>query len=224
MIRALLLLLALAATTASGTAAAAGEAPGFDGLLDAHNALRQPLGLKPLRWSDEGALQAQIWAEQLARESCVARYNPDENRRLTWGQNVLRVTASGPYEGWRRNAGDVVRRWGEEAQQYDHASHRCRMNTGTQCGQYLQMIWETTEEVGCGRARCTAGEVWVCNYRPRGLQEGLKPYGNPAEPPPVSQAAPTAAATELVMGPFECSAVPSVAPGAAYPQSPVPGL
>lgn len=195
-------------------AGAAGEPPGFEGVVDAHNALRREVGVPPLRWSEAGARQAQGWAEQLAREHCVARYNPDETRRREWGENILRVTAAAPYEGFRRRAPEVVARWAAEGRQYDHRQHRCLQTGGTQCGQYLQMIWETTEEVGCGRARCESGEVWVCNYAPRGLQEDLKPYGNPPPEPPAP----------VTIGPLECSAVPAVAPGEPYPpqQSPLP--
>jgi len=214
----LILLLCLGLCSGLSTSLhAAGEPPGFEGLLDVHNQTRRTVGVPPLRWSPAGAAQAQVWAEQLARENCVARYNPDENRRQNWGENILRVEAANPYSGFRRSASEVAARWAEEVRDYDHVAHVCRRNTGTQCGQYLQMIWETTEEVGCGRARCERGEVWVCNYTPRGLQEELKPYGNPTLPP-VSQAPPT----QVVMGPLECSAVPVVGPGEEYPYSPMP--
>jgi len=196
------------------------QPPEYSGMLQVHNAQRLAVKVPPLHWSDEAAAQAQAWAEQLATEGCVARYNPDPARREKYGQNVLRVTASQAYEGWRRKPFQVANRWAEEGAAYDSVAMECRDPTGTQCGQYLQMIWQTTTEMGCGRARCPAGEVWVCNYTPRGLQEGLKPYGpQPAPAPaPTSQAAP-----DVLIGALECSALPQVNPGADYPQqSPLP--
>ncbi|HSW11266.1 MAG TPA: CAP domain-containing protein [Solimonas sp.] len=209
----LLLSLLLLATSAATQA----QPAEYSGILQVHNAQRLSVKVPPLRWSDAAAAQAQGWAEQLAREGCVARYNPDPARREKYGENILYVTAAKPYEGWRRKPFQVANRWGEEAFEYDHATHTCKNPGGTQCGQYLQMIWETTEEMGCGRARCPAAEVWVCNYTPRGLQDGLKPYGNPLAPPT------SAAEPQLVIGALECSALPQVNPGVDYPQqSPLP--
>ncbi len=170
------------------------EPAAFAGMVQGHNDLRTRLQLPPLRWSNQAARQAQGWADQLARERCTLRYNPDETRRELYGENLMRAHGAQPYEGWKRTAAQVVQRWSEEGQYYDHASHTCKAPGGTQCGQYLQMIWETTEVIGCGRARCDSAEVWVCNYTPRGGQEGLKPYGNP----------PPAPAPDVTVGALEC--------------------
>lgn len=206
------LLLVLAALP--GILHAQGEPPGFEGMLGAHNGIRGAVGQPPLRWSAEAAAQAQSWASQLARENCAARYNPDMARREKYGENVLRASAGQPYEGFRRKPEQVVSRWAEEGRDYDHQLHQCRSAGGTQCGQYLQMIWGSTEEVGCGRARCETAEVWVCNYTPRGLQDGVKPYGNPPAPPTVSEAP----AQDVLVSALECSALPQVNPGVDYPQ------
>lgn len=171
------------------------EPPEFAGMLQVHNELRSRLQLPPLRWSGLAARQAQAWADQLSRENCALRYNPNETRRELFGENLMRAHGAEPYAGWKRAPAQVAQRWAEEGAQYDHASHTCRTQGGTQCGQYLQMIWETTEVMGCGRARCPASEVWVCNYTPRGGQEGLKPYGNPPPPPPQP---------EVTVGALEC--------------------
>jgi pathogenesis-related protein 1 len=38
-----------------------------------------------------------------------------------------------------------------------------------QCGHYTQMVWPSTEDLGCGMSVCpTLGQVWVCHYRPTG--------------------------------------------------------
>ncbi|AXQ27701.1 hypothetical protein D0B54_03025 [Solimonas sp. K1W22B-7] len=202
-----------------GALLAQGEPPGFEGMLGAHNGIRGAVGQPPLRWSAAAAAQAQGWADQLARENCSARYNPDMARREKYGENVLRASAGQPYQGFRRTPAQVVSRWNEEGRDYDHNNMQCRNAGGTQCGQYLQIIWGTTEEVGCGRARCETAEVWVCNYTPRGLQDGVKPYGNPSAPPAISQAPQQdLKQQDVLIGALECSALPQVNPGEAYPQ------
>lgn len=157
----------------------ADEPPMFRGMVDAHNAVRGPLGIAPLRWSPLAARQAQVWADQLAAEGCAARYNPDPLRRELYGENVLRAFSAQPYEGALRQPAEVVARWAAEGADYDHQAHHCRLSTGTRCGQYLAVIWGRTEVVGCGFARCPSAEVWVCNYTPRGGQAGERPFGDP---------------------------------------------
>jgi pathogenesis-related protein 1 len=171
------------------------EPAAFTGMLETHNALRSAVGVAPLRWSDLAAQQAQGWAAQLVAQDCPLRYNPDPRRRELYGENIFKAWAQQPYTGFRRNATEVARRWSEEAAFYDHRSHTCNAPAGRQCGQYLQMIWETTEVMGCAQARCRTAEVWVCNYTPRGGQENLKPYGNPPPSPP----------TEVVVDEYSCS-------------------
>ena len=166
------------------------EPAAFSGMLDTHNRARAAVGVAPLAWSDALAGEAQQWAHQLARENCQLRYDPDEKRRETTGQNLYRAFAAAPYAGYRKTPGDAAERWLREASQYDHTTHQCKPGLASQCGAYLQMIWDATTALGCAQARCDAAEVWVCHYAPRGGQEGLKPYGNP--PPP--QASPVVAA------------------------------
>lgn len=181
-----LLLLALTALPLHADEASSG----FAGIVAAHNAARSVVRVPPLAWSDALAAEAQQWANQLTREDCKLRYDPDPQRRETTGQNLFRAFGSAPYEGYKRTPAEAAERWLREGQQYDHNTHRCKPGLGSQCGAYLQMIWETTTDIGCGRARCAAAEVWVCHYTPRGGQEDLKPYGNPPQASIAPQAPP----------------------------------
>jgi len=160
----------------------------FAGALQAHNTARRAVGVAPLLWSNALAAEAQQWANQLAAEDCKLRYDPDPQRRETTGQNLFRAYGPAPYEGYKRSAAEAAERWVREGQHYDHATHRCKPGLGSQCGAYLQVIWEATTEMGCAAARCPAAEVWACHYTPRGGQEGLKPYGNPPQASPVTEA------------------------------------
>jgi len=190
-----LLLAALMLSTAVAPPTRADEEPaGLRGMLAGHNAARQAVGVAPLAWSTALAAEAQQWANQLVSENCQLRYDPNDARRETTGQNLFRAYGAAPYEGYKRTAADAVARWVREGESYDHRSHRCLAGGGSECGPYLQMIWETTTTLGCAQARCPSAEVWVCHYTPRGGQEGLKPYGNvpamsvaPAAAPPVQE-------------------------------------
>jgi pathogenesis-related protein 1 len=70
----------------------------------------------------------------------------------------------------------VVNGWGSEKVNYDYASNSCM--PGKICGHYTQMVWRTTNTVGCARAVCedTQQQVWVCQYQPAGNIVGEKPY------------------------------------------------
>jgi hypothetical protein len=158
-------------------------APRWADMVDAHNALRRPLGLPPLRWSPTAAEQAQGWADTLASQGCPARYNPDPERRRRYGENVLRAYAAAPYEGSLRQAAAVVARWAVDGQDYDPQSGVCRNPGGTRCGQYLAIIGEESRGIGCGFARCPSAEIWVCNYFPRSRPPPPRPAATPAAAP-----------------------------------------
>lgn len=162
----------------------------FAGLVNAHNQARRAVGVAPLAWSPALATEAQQWAEQLGREGCKLRYDPDPQRRETTGQNLFRAFGSAPYEGYKRTSEQASARWISEGERYNHSTHQCQPGLASECGAYLQVIWEATTAIGCGRARCETAEVWACHYAPRGGQEGLKPFGNPAQQSPAAAAAP----------------------------------
>ena len=137
-------------------------------MVRAHNAWRTRAGVLSLRWGADLAAHAQNRAIQLARQDCALEHGllPDDE-----GENLYRASAL-----HREFGGDalyvvsptqVVDAWGAESADYSPASGSCA--AGRQCGHYTQIVWPSTEEVGCGMAVCpTLGQVWVCRYRPRG--------------------------------------------------------
>jgi pathogenesis-related protein 1 len=144
-------------------------------LVQAHNAWRRRVGVRPLRWSSELARAAQSHADRLAARGCRLEHGglPRDT-----GQNLYGV---GPFrEDGRDHVVDlvpaqVVNAWGAEGAAYDHARNRCA--SGRKCGHYTQVVWGTTQQVGCGMAVCRSrGQVWVCNYQPAGNMEGKRPY------------------------------------------------
>lgn len=170
-------LLALAASGAGDAVSGDGRgaaAPGgltrvqADEIVRAHNAWRRRAGVRPLRWAAELAAQAQIRAQYLASHGCYIEHGllPEDV-----GENLYRLS---PLRAKGRpnalvivSATQVVDAWGEESADYFPAAASCA--PGRQCGHYTQVVWPSTEEVGCGMSVCpTLGQVWVCRYRPRG--------------------------------------------------------
>jgi pathogenesis-related protein 1 len=136
------------------------------GLTDAHNAVRAPLNIAKLAWSDAIGGFAQQWADFLATENnCKLAHRPNASQK--YGENLF----------WRSaptNLGEAVGAWASEAADYDHGTNAC---SGYTCGHYTQMVWADTRYLGCGVAACpSGGEVWVCNYDPRGNILGQSPY------------------------------------------------
>jgi pathogenesis-related protein 1 len=135
-------------------------------MLQAHNAWRRMVNVRPLHWSADLARRAQAHAEYLASGGCRV-----EHSRLLRdiGENLFAI-----------NIGDmvpaeIVNSWAAEGAYYDREGNRCA--SGKRCGHYTQIVWQGTTEVGCGVAPCaTRGQVWACNYRPGGNVEGQRPY------------------------------------------------
>ena len=130
-------------------------------MLAVHNALRARAGVAPLVWSDRLAAHAEEWADTLwVRRQFAHRPNSK------YGENLFEIT------GATASAAQVVNAWAAESRNYDYGSNRCR---GV-CGHYTQIVWSSTQEVGCAVARGGGRDVWVCNYDPPGNWIGKRPY------------------------------------------------
>jgi len=147
-----------------------------DDIVRAHNAWRRRVGVPPLRWAADLARGAQARAEYLAAHGCAFEHGPLPE---DVGENLFRV---GPLrvegrqdERFAVTATQVVDAWGAESADYSAADDTCAGNR--QCGHYTQIVWATTRVVGCGMSVCpTLGQVWVCDYRPRGnIRTGGRP-------------------------------------------------
>jgi pathogenesis-related protein 1 len=129
-------------------------------MLISHNAIRSDLKLPPLRWSNELAAFAQKWANTLLREKRL-RHNPES----PYGENIF---ASGAGS----TASMAVMEWAAESRDYEYRANACKGD----CGHYTQIVWRETSRVGCGVARDSQREVWVCSYDPPGNYRGEWPY------------------------------------------------
>ncbi|KAL6213197.1 hypothetical protein ACLB2K_012644 [Fragaria x ananassa] len=88
--------------------------------------------------------------------------------------------SEGPYgenlaEGYGEMTGaQAVKFWVTEKPNYDYASNKC---VGDECGHYTQVVWHNSVHLGCARAKCTNGWVFViCSYDPPGNFEDERPY------------------------------------------------
>ncbi len=133
-----------------------------DELLWEHNKWRRQVGVPDLKWSTELERIAKNWAYHLSY-TCKMVHS-DHNL----GENIF-------WANYRVSPKEVVNYWANERHYYDYQNNSCRENK--KCGHYTQIVWRTTEEVGCGKALCRNGEeIWVCNYRPAGNISNRRPY------------------------------------------------
>ncbi len=145
-----------------------------DEIVRAHNTWRRRVGMPPLGWATNLAARAQARASYLAAHGCGIEHGPlpaDVGENVAWvgplqaeghANELSVVTAT-----W------IIDAWGAEAADYSAQSDTCAPNR--HCGHYTQIVWATTRDVGCGMAVCpTLGQVWVCNYRPKGNVRGRR--------------------------------------------------
>ena len=129
--------------------------------VEAHNAARDAIGVKPLVWDDEVAAYAQEYADTRSLD-CAMQHSKTE-----YGENI----AAGSSEMSAKAAVDM---WVEEKNMYDVNSNTCQ---GGECLHYTQVVWKDTARVGCGTALCQNGWTFVtCNYEPAGNIIGERPF------------------------------------------------
>ena len=150
--------------SAHGGGGDAGEPAGMEGMVAAHNAVRAGVGVPELVWDDALAVVAEEWAAGLAARGCILEHDYSS----PYGENLYWSTFESTPE-------QVVDAWASEVADYDYATNTCA--DGAQCGHYTQLVWSSTERVGCARVACSDGaEIWMCDYDPPGNYVGEKPY------------------------------------------------
>lgn len=132
-----------------------------------HNLVRAKKSLPPLAWDTEVAAYAAEWAVQRKHDCEIVHSKPpienDVGENIYWGSG----------EDWK--PGDAVKAWEEEEKFYDYETNTCQ--EGEMCGHYTQLVWNTTEKLGCAQVHCDTGDMFItCNYSPPGNYEGEKPY------------------------------------------------
>lgn len=134
-------------------------------VLERHNFWRADVGVnEKLEWSEEMADLAADWAQKLKHKNCGFEHRPNSK----FGENLFKGTTG--YYG----ADDVIDAWASEKADYNYNRNKCKV--GKMCGHYTQIVWKTTEKVGCAKIECDGYDLWVCNYDPPGNWVGEKPY------------------------------------------------
>ncbi|XP_017296709.1 cysteine-rich secretory protein LCCL domain-containing 2 [Kryptolebias marmoratus] len=166
-------------------------------ILQLHNKLRGSVyptasNMEYMVWDDELERSATHWAEV-----CQWDHGP-QDLLMSIGQNLA------VHWGRYRSPAFHVQAWYDEVKDYTYPyAHECNpwcpeRCSGPMCTHYTQLVWATTNRVGCAVHVCPAmnvwGEIWenavylVCNYSPKGNWIGEAPYqhGRPCSQCPPS--------------------------------------
>ncbi|XP_019866649.1 scoloptoxin SSD976 isoform X2 [Aethina tumida] len=156
-------------------------------ILDMHNKMRQlvangQVGGQPpaanmmeMKWDNELAARAQRWVDQ-----CNEDHDPSRHEsRFTVGQNIATTWTTKTPESWNDMRSDfpyAIGKWFDEAKYF-----RFGGVGGGVTGHYTQMMWATTNLVGCGYGfyydpAKGYTKNYVCNYGPGGNVIGHTPY------------------------------------------------
>lgn len=176
MIRALLTVLALFVPAASIATPIRGTLPWTDPrpavrnenllrhtMVAAHNQARRQYGVAPLAWDDALARDAAIYARTLARSGRF-EHDPQYGRRPKQGENLWMGTRSA------YSYAEMINLLVAERREFRPGRFPSVSSTGrwSDVGHYTQIIWPTSQRVGCATAANRASEYLVCRYWPAG--------------------------------------------------------
>uniref|UniRef100_A0A8C7ALY4 Cysteine rich secretory protein LCCL domain containing 2 n=1 Tax=Neovison vison TaxID=452646 RepID=A0A8C7ALY4_NEOVI len=154
-------------------------------ILMLHNKLRGQVyppasNMEYMTWDEELERSAAAWAHE-----CIWEHGPT-SLLVSIGQNLA------VHWGRYRSPGFHVQSWYDEVKDYTYPyPHECNpwcpeRCSGPMCTHYTQIVWATTNKIGCAVNTCQRinvwGDVWenavylVCNYSPKGNWIGEAPY------------------------------------------------
>ena len=161
------LLFGLLVAAAPAYAAAQSFAAQFPArMLAAHNAERARARVRPLAWDVSLGLAAAAYAQQLAFTGRFQHSNrkarPGTGENLWMGSRGL----FGPEA--------MVGAWASEKRWFVPGAFPNNSRTGNweDVGHYTQMIWPTTDRVGCALASTVRVDYLVCRYAGKGNIDG----------------------------------------------------
>lgn len=135
-------------------------------VLAAHNAERAALGLPLLVWDDSLGTAAAAWAERMA-SSGVFQHS-DHSTRPGISENIWYGT-HGAF-----SVESMVGAWASEKRVFVPGIFPNVSRTGNwmDVAHYTQIIWPTSQRVGCALASTTRIDYLVCRYSPGGNIDG----------------------------------------------------
>jgi len=139
-------------------------------VLAAHNATRSQAGVAPLVWDNALGTAAAAYAQQLAMTGRFA--HSDRSQRRGTGENLW----MGTHGAFSVEA--MVGGWASERRFFRPGIFPNVSRTGDWelVGHYTQMIWPTTQRVGCALASTARIDYLVCRYAGAGNIDG-RPVG-----------------------------------------------
>ncbi|XP_033753780.1 GLIPR1-like protein 1 [Pecten maximus] len=156
--------------------------------LEAHNYFRAKEGAKDMQamtWSRAIKKTAATWAQE-----CLWDHSPSSDRKITWGGKQVSVGENLFWSSAKTlNVTKVVNIWYDEKDDYNFKEGSCAR--GEVCGHYTQVVWSTSNKLGCAAVSCQplyklkddkrvklTSLAWlvVCQYAPGGNIKDKKPY------------------------------------------------
>ena len=134
--------------------------------LAAHNIARASVGVPPLAWDNALGNSAAAYARQMAMTNVFQ--HSDRKARPGVGENLWMGT-HGAFS-IERMVGD----WASARRYFRSGIFPNNSSTGNwlDVGHYTQMIWPTTQRVGCAIASNGRIEYLVCHYATKGNIDG----------------------------------------------------
>jgi hypothetical protein len=132
-------------------------------MIAAHNETRRRYGVGPLVWDERLARDAGVYAQRLARAARF-EHDPQRGRRPPQGENLFMGTRSA------YSYADMIGLLIDERQYFRPGRFPAVSRTGdwSQVAHYTQIIWPTSERVGCATASNRSYDYLVCRYLPAG--------------------------------------------------------
>ncbi|CAI2731972.1 unnamed protein product [Schistosoma spindalis] len=106
----------------------------------------------------------------------LAKKAKQQSKRCKYDSNDSNDFIIGDFESIGQNLADyptiegAMKDWLNEHKNYNFQTNTCNGD----CKNYKQMVWNTTEEIGCGYEKCGKNYLIVCNYAPGDSEE--RPY------------------------------------------------
>jgi pathogenesis-related protein 1 len=159
-----------------------GEPAELIGITLYHNEIRQMVDtngiaagqLPALEWDDSLAATAAAWVAQCKDSDGDGLVDHNAGRSTGHpyyvGENIYASTGAA-------SAHDAVYGWASEGVNYHYSSNIC--DAGRVCGHYTQLVWRTTQKVGCAPGDCPSlryRHTIVCDYGPGGNVNNQRPY------------------------------------------------
>jgi len=139
-----------------------------DTMMIAHNQARRQYGARPLAWDEALARDARAYADRLARSGRF-EHDPQAGRTPHEGENLWVGTRSA--YSYSEMIGLLI------AERRDFRPGRfpqvSRTGDWSQVAHYTQIVWPSTERVGCATASNRSNDYLVCRYLPAGNVVGV---------------------------------------------------